>query len=276
VRRLSLPDGLYISISQLKCWLRCPRQYALKYIRGVEAAFLPTAFAFGSAFHEALAAHYLELKNTGELLRRELALDVFRDAWERARSGPVPLQAEEDEGEELSALTDKGVAMLDVFLEFAEDAAAHQVVEAVEHPFAVSIFDPDTGEVLEEQLVGTVDAIIKENGRRILLEHKTAAKKYSADQLRFDHQPTAYRYAARMMKLGDVTVRYQVTTKTKAPAVQIEDVLRCEQDEDDLLRTALGVLRSIDAGADYPIRGWQCRSCPFAHACKGSSKRCGS
>jgi CRISPR/Cas system-associated exonuclease Cas4 (RecB family) len=270
VRRFALSDGLYISISQLKCWLRCPRQYALKYIVGTEPAFVPTAFAFGSAFHEALAAHYSELMNTGELLRRELALDVFRDAWERARSGPVPLQADEDDAEELSALTDKGVAMLSVFLDFAEDAAGHQVVEAVEHPFAVSIFDPDTGEMLEEQLVGRVDAIIKEDGRRILLEHKTAAKRYTSDQLRFDHQPTAYRLAARLMGLGDVGVRYQVTTKTKTPAVQIDDVVRREQDEEDLLRTALGVLRSIDAGADYPVRGWQCRGCAFAHSCRGA------
>jgi hypothetical protein len=266
-----LPEGLYISVSQIKCWLKCPRQYVLKYVRGVDAAFVPTAFAFGSAFHEALAAFYSEATTTGERLRRELVFDVFRDAWDRACSGPVPLQAEEEDDSNVSALTDKGIEMLGVFLEFAEEAVQHQVVEAVEQSFVAPLHDPDTGEVLEEALVGTIDAIVVEGGRRILLEHKTASRRLSRDVLEFDPQPTAYRYAARMSGLGDVGVRYQVTTKTKVPAIQVEYVVRGEQHEDDLLRTALGVLRAIDAGVEYPVRGWACKSCPYAHACRGAS-----
>lgn len=273
MRRATLPEGLYVSVSQIKCWLKCSRQYVLHYVRGVEPAFIPTPLAFGSAFHEALAAFYSELKNTRAPLDREPARDVFRDAWDRAASGPVPLQTDEDDDVSVSALTDKGIAMLDAFLEFAEEAAMQQVVEAVEQPFAVSIHDPDTGEVLEEALVGTVDAVVRENGHRVLLEHKTAARRMGRDQLDFDPQPTAYKYAARTMGLGDVGVRYQVVTKTKSPAIQIEDVVRGAQDEDDLLRTALGVLRSIDAGVDFPVRGWQCRSCAYAHACKGGPSR---
>lgn len=56
--RPKIPDGLYTSVSQMKCWLRCPRQFELKYVRGVEPAFVPVNLAFGSAIHEALAAHY--------------------------------------------------------------------------------------------------------------------------------------------------------------------------------------------------------------------------
>ncbi|WP_242370665.1 PD-(D/E)XK nuclease family protein [Anaeromyxobacter sp. SG26] len=270
-RRLTLPEGLYISVSQIKTWLRCPRSYVLHYVRGVEAAFVPTALAFGTAFHEAAAALYLEAKNTGEPLRLAYVQDVFRDAWDRASSGPVPLQADEDGEDDSGALTDKGIAMLGVFHEFATEALAHQVVESVEQAFAVSIFDPDSGEVLEEQLVGTVDLVVREDERRVVVEHKTAARRYGADQLRFDIQPTAYKLAARLGGLGEVGVRYQVVTKAKTPALQVEDVVRGEQHEDDLLRTALGVLRSIDAGVDFPLRGAQCRTCPYAHGCKGAS-----
>lgn len=266
--RPTVPDGLYISVSQIKCWLKCPRQYVLKYVRGIEPAFVPTAFAFGSAFHAAVAAFYLELRNTGEPLQRSLAFDVFRDAWEHARSGRIPLQADEDEDRDLSVLADKGIAMVDVFLDHVGDRIGHQQVEAVEHSFAVPIHDPDTGELLEEQLVGTVDALIREDGRRVLLEHKTAARRYTADQLRYDPQPTAYRYAARILELGNVGVRYQIVTKATMAVVQVEDVVRGERDEDDLLRTALGVLRSVDSGVDYPIRGWQCRTCPFSYKCR--------
>jgi hypothetical protein len=144
-------------------------------------------------------------------------------------------------------------------------------VEAVEQPFAVSVSDPNTGEVLEEQLVGAVDAVVREGDRRILLEQKTAARRYGPHQLGFDLQPTAYKLAARLGGLGEVGVRYQIVTKGKKPALQVEDAVRGERDEDDLLRTALGVLRSIDAGVDFPIRGPLCDSCGYAYACRGAS-----
>ena len=67
--------------------------------------------------------------------------------------------------------------------------------------------------------------------------------------------------------------RFQVVTKTKVPAVQVADIHRDEQDEQDFLRTAGGVLKAIDAGVSYPLRGWQCRTCPFQDPCeqRGSS-----
>ena len=45
----NMPDGLHTSISQMKCFLRCPRQYELKYKLGIQPAFMPVPFAFGSA-----------------------------------------------------------------------------------------------------------------------------------------------------------------------------------------------------------------------------------
>ena len=85
-----LPDGLYISVSQLKTWLMCPRKYELKYIRGESPAYVPVNLAFGSAIHEALAAFYAEIKSTGSPLRRDLVLDVFLAAWEEGRGGRSP------------------------------------------------------------------------------------------------------------------------------------------------------------------------------------------
>jgi CRISPR/Cas system-associated exonuclease Cas4 (RecB family) len=109
--------------------------------------------------------------------------------------------------------------------------------------------------------------MVNDEGQRVVVEHKTAAKKYGLDQLRFDVQPTAYKLAAREMGMGEVGLKFQIITKTKVPAIQIADVHRDHQDEDDLLRTVGGVLRAIDAGVSYPVRGWACRSCPWAHAC---------
>lgn len=270
--RPKMPEGLYISISQVKSYLMCPRKYELHYILREEPAFVPVALAFGSAFHAALAGYYGEIRATGEPLRRDLVLDVFRNEWARTEEGPVPLQPDnQDEGTD--QIVDKGVAMLHAFLEHAGQAGPPEV-ESVELSFAVPICDVDTGEQLEEVLVGAVDLVLREDGQRVIVEHKTAAKKYGLDQLRFDIQPTAYKVAARAMGLGDVALRYQVITKTKIPAVQVADVHRDEQDEDDFLRTVGGVLRAIDAGVSYPVRGWACRTCPWRGPCetrRGSS-----
>ncbi|WP_242334604.1 PD-(D/E)XK nuclease family protein [Anaeromyxobacter sp. SG66] len=261
----NMPEGLYVSVSQVKAYLLCPRKYELKYVRGAEPEFVPIALAFGSAFHEALAAYYQELKTTGEPLRRDLVLDVFRSAWDRASDGPVPLQA--DEEDDLAGVVDRGVSMLHAFHEHAAKSGNVEV-EAVEHGFAITLHDPESGAPMEEQLVGTMDLVIREGAVRVVVEHKTAARRYTEDQLRFDVQPTAYKIAARESGIGDVALRFQVVTKTKVPVVQVADVHRDDGDEADFTRIAAGVLKAIDAGVSYPVRGWACRSCPFSSACR--------
>jgi len=256
-----MPDGLYVSVSQVKTWLMCPRKYELKYIRGVAPAFVPVNLAFGSAFHEALAGYYGEIKISGIPLRRDLVLDVFRAAWAKATEGDVPLQADDDDNS--GVIIDKGVSMLHAFYE----QAGTPVVESVEHGFTITLHDRDTGEALEEQLVGTMDLLIREEGRIVVVEHKSAARKFTEDQLRYDIQPTAYQIAARESGLGDVALRFQIITKSKVPSVQIADIHRDDQAEADFVRTATGVLKAIASGVSYPVRGWQCRGCPYESAC---------
>lgn len=271
--RPQMPDGLYISVSQVKSFLMCPRKYELHYVLREEPAFIPVALAFGSAIHAAFAAHYGEIKATGEMLRRDLVLDVFRDEWSKAAEGPVPLQPDEDDdGADGDRIVDKGVSMLHAFCENAAGSGMPDV-ESVELSFAVPILDAVTGELFEEQLVGAIDLVIRENGHRVIVEHKTASKKYSVDQIRFDLQPTAYKLAARELGLGEVGLRYQVVTKTKVPSIQIADLHRDDQDENDFLRTVGGVLRAIDAGVSYPVRGWACKTCPYQTACNSRAVR---
>ena len=38
--------------------------------------------------------------------------------------------------------------------------------------------------------------------------------------------------------------------------------------DDDM---TVGVLKAIDAGSFFPVRGWQCRSCPYRRQCAGGS-----
>jgi hypothetical protein len=206
------------------------------------------------------------VKATGEPLRRDLVIDVFRSAWDRAAEGPVPLQDEDED--DIASVAEKGVSMLHAFYEHAGRAGPVDVQD-VERGFAITLHDPSTNEPLEEQLVGMMDLVLRDEERRVVVEHKTAARRFTEDQLRCDVQMSAYKVAAREDGLGDVALRYQVITKGKTPAVQIADVTRDTGDEQDFLAITVNVLRAIDAGVSYPVRGWACRSCPFTAACRG-------
>jgi len=264
---VAVDDALTVSISQIKEFLICPRRYQLHRVLGVEPAFLPVPLALGSAVHAGFAATYLGIQATGHVIPLEAALQAFRDEWSEATDGPVALKLDVDDPDPV----DVGTRILAAFHRHVVETAEVSVV-AVELPFdGVELTDPDTGEVLDEQLSGVIDLVLREGANdNVVVEHKTAARKWTRDQLDHDFQLTAYQIAARQkLGLGDVNLRYQVVTKTKVAAVQVEDVVRDDLAEVDFLRTAAGVLRAIGSGSFWPLRSWACKSCQYAHACSG-------
>jgi CRISPR/Cas system-associated exonuclease Cas4 (RecB family) len=263
-----LRDGLHISVSQIRTYIRCPRAYQLRYVLGVKPAFKPKALALGSSYHAAVARFYVGVKEDGAPPALQLISDTFRDGWQREVDGDVPLQADDDEADDNGALIDKGIALLGAFYDVAVESLAGIQVEGVEKPFAVDIHDPETGEVMEERLVGAFDLLVNDGRRRTVVEHKTSSKKYGEDAIRWDAQPTAYRMAAKTLGLGDVGLKYQVAVKSKKPAMQVVDLTRTAEDEDEFRHVAVGVMRAVDAGIFMPLRSWACRSCPHAHACR--------
>ena len=140
-------------------------------------------------------------------------------------------------------------------------------VVGVEVPFAIDINDPVTGEVLEEKLIGALDLVVRESEKHIVVEHKSAAKKWSADQIKHDIQLSAYKLVAGELGLGDVGLRLQVLTKTKKPAMVVENTERGDKDIQDFIATVVGVLRAVDAGVFYPVRTSMCGGCAFQKAC---------
>lgn len=264
--RLVLGDALHFSISQLKSWLRCPRFFEFRYVRGLQPEFTPMNLAFGSAFHATLAHMYTALKERGAVPTLEEAQQHLFEEWKKGGSQAVPLQAEEDEKIGWDDLLDLGFRMLVPMRELVAGVDPKAVV-AVEQPFVVDVNHPDTGEVLDEKLVGVIDLVLEEEGHRVVVEHKTAARKFTADQVRFDLQPAAYGFAAGKLGWGEVGLRFQVVTKTKVPTVQVEDLRRDGDDVSDFLRTTVGVLKAVDAGISFPLRGWQCRTCQYRAAC---------
>jgi hypothetical protein len=94
-------------------------------------------------------------------------------------------------------------------------------VLAVEQPFAVPLIDLETGEVLDRALVGTLDLVERvAEGRLVVVDLKTAARKYGSLHVEALLQLSVYSDATSMNGLGDqedLRLRFDVLTKTKQP-----------------------------------------------------------
>jgi CRISPR/Cas system-associated exonuclease Cas4 (RecB family) len=248
----------HTSISQLKTFIQCPRKYFLQYIKGVLPGFRPLALVFGSAWHETIGQHLARPVPVDELrahLHDGLVRGLDRD--------DIPVLFDEEE-QDVGTVIDVAMRMLDVFL---ARVPLPEQVHGVELPFRLKLLHPVTGEFHPVPLVGAIDAIVEQAGRPVVWELKTAKKRWSADQLDFDLQPTAYGMASRALGYKNARLTLLVTTKGKTPDVQVENLVRHRRGELELVDTAFAVARAVNAGVDYPNRGWQCRTCPYAHAC---------
>jgi hypothetical protein len=221
------------------------------------------ALHFGIAWHETIGRWLLESTADARLNIDELQAHL-RQGIERAANTDGPPVLFDDDEQDLDGVIALGARMLVAFI---GAVPLPEKVLQVEHPFALELHDPETGEPLPVPLVGAIDAVVVDHGKVVVWELKTGKKKWSADRISFDLQPAAYLLRASQ-QWSDPLLKLIVTTKAKSTTVQIEEVGRGEQDHVDLGATAASVMRAVAAGVDHPIRGWQCRSCAVAGHCR--------
>jgi CRISPR/Cas system-associated exonuclease Cas4 (RecB family) len=255
----------HLSASAIGKYLRCPRSYRYRYIDHRIPETRASSLLFGSAIHHSLAFYYSALRRIDPEPDIAELCDVFRGAWaENLDDGPPVLFGDDESADKL---TDLGAKMLGAFI---EKAPLYPEVVEVEMPFSVELADPDTGEVLP-RLVGVLDAVVRErdgDGGYAILEHKTAAKRWTEDKLAFDNQITAYSLAAPQLGFGDdAAVVVQVFLKTKNPDLVLYRPHRSDADRRDLVDIVRGITRAVRAEAFHPIRDWHCRGCEYASAC---------
>jgi hypothetical protein len=259
----------HISVSSLGTWLRCPRKWKLHYMERAEASHRSIGLVFGHAWH-ALIGFLLMTHQRGQKLERGVLRDYFADALRRELESDGPPILFDDEEDEDALLT-IGARMLDAFL---DRVPLPDRVIAVEAPFRLQVFDPETGEALPAPLIGAIDAVVELSRRREIWELKSGKKRWAQDAVLYDFQPTAYRMALRAQAAAgrkphpDVHLKLIVTTKAKTPDVQVEDLVRSEDDERDLAETAASVMRAARSGCFHPVRSWMCGTCEYAEVCR--------
>ena len=243
-RLRELRDGLHVSVSQVKCYLRCPRQYQFRYVLGCRARVHAGQLGLGQrrsrrAWRRSTVGH----DDIGIARVRRLPGGVSRHAGGVQAKSRLPIK----DGDKIEA---QGEALLKVFYETTYQDPPNVV--GVEVPFTIDLADPVTGEVLEEKLVGALDLVVRAGKKNVVGEHKTAARKWSKDQIEHEIQLAAYKMVARTLGLGEVGLRLQVLTKTKKPKMIVENTDRTERDEREFMETVVGVLRAVDAQGVLP------------------------
>ncbi|HTA93413.1 MAG TPA: PD-(D/E)XK nuclease family protein [Polyangiaceae bacterium] len=261
----------HISVSSLSTYLKCPRKWRLHYLERAEASHRSIGLVFGHAWH-ALIGFLLMTHQRGQKLERSVLREYFADALRRELESDGPPILFDDEEDEDALLT-IGARMLDAFLDRVPlpDRVLH-----VELPFRLELFDPETGEALSAPLIGAIDAVVEfsQRQRQEIWELKSGRRRWAQDAVLYDFQPTAYRMALRARTFAerrarpDADLKLIVTTKAKTPDVQIENLVRGDDDERDLAETAAGVMRATRAGCYFPRRTFFCGGCEYAEVCR--------
>jgi len=259
-----IPRRPHVSFTQLDTYLRCPLRYRFAYVDRLPPEFVPASLAFGSGIHGAIGFLLRQVKKGQPPSLADLQ-GYFEGLWQ-LETGTRPIRYGEKESKE--NLLDLGARMLEVFLVRQEPGA--EVVD-VEYPFEVPLVSQETGEVLEPSLVGSLDVLERSpDGRLVVVDIKTAARKYTDLQVEASLQLSIYSYAVAMTGLADeedLRLRFDVLTKTKEPQLHRHWTTRDRAANLRLFRLVSEVLHSIDAGAFHPIVGWHCQACPYQSEC---------
>lgn len=252
----------HTSVSAVREFLICPRKYFFHYIEKAAPEFRPAALAFGSAWHSTIGEWLT--KPSEDVHLEELRQHLREGIVSRLNDDGANIlfdDADQDEG----SLVDTALRMLDVFL---AQVPRPEKTLAVEAAFSLELKHPATGEALPVPVIGAMDAVVLAGGIGSVWELKTAAKKWSAEQLEHDLQITAYKIAARELGYDGARLEFLVVTKTAKAAVQRAVAVRHEADERELVDVIFSVHRAVKAGVDHRARSWACQSCAYAGACR--------
>jgi len=205
------------------------------------------ALVLGGAVHEAIEVYYRTIAETGEPASVALLLDAYSDSWNRDLESGLPVRSKD-----LGADREMGLSLVRTFHDQVPRPAD---VVAVEQAFALPLVDPDSGLMLDRLLVGAIDAIVVDHeGREVLVESKTAGRRWSRDQLDYDPQVSIYQMAVREMGIAtNPVLRYDFLLKLKSPCLESAEVTRGPNLEREALVVIAQVLRAVDAGIHYPF-----------------------
>ena len=180
----------------------------------------------------------------------------------------APLLFKKDMPDTASAVA-MGKRMLEVFHQEAEVDGFR--VEAVELPLAANLYN-HRGELMDIQLVGVLDLLIRDKQGVMAVDHKTSRQAKSQANVDEDLQLTAYSYLLAANKhvfpKAEVRCQFNVLRKLKTPKLETYHTVRGPEARKRFAKLCVTVLSGIDNQVYLPCRSWLCSDCEYAAACK--------
>jgi len=239
----------HVSHSQLNQWLRCPRQWEFRYVKGLK---MPPSGALieGGCYHKALELNFRQKIASFEDLPVDECLDAFSDEWERRL---VEEEFIEWENRTPGFHKDEGISLVTEYM-----ASTSFTVQPAKVEEAI------VTEVAGVKFVCVPDI---EDVKKIVIDHKTAARAYRQEDVDKDLQASAEAFAL------DRPIMFQnhIAVKTKVPKIQVIKSFRIRTDIDWWAKLAAQVVAHMKTGIAPPNpNGWHCspRFCGFYGVCR--------
>ncbi len=196
----------HLSVSQMKMYSRCPRQYEYRYLYGLKER--PAgAMIQGGAFHETIEDNLTQKIQTHTDLPMTEMTDRAAQHWDDKLQKEPDIQWKDDKPGDLK---DETVLLVKTHHKELAPALSPKLVE---HEFRLPVGDT-------HDLLGYIDLVETTD---VVVDHKTFAKTPSQGDVDRDLQLTAYALARSLEGEPAPELRLDVVVKNKTPkAVQIK------------------------------------------------------
>lgn len=255
---VDLPND-YISVSQVSTYLRCPKQYEWRYVKGMISP--PAArMAEGKAMHKSVEVGNRERLLSGMLAPLDMLLDAYSDSWKEER---VDVEDwDEDHTEDLILKRDRVFLMT-----YHKNYMPRVEPKNIEQRFWL------TTRNLHIPVLGYIDLIAQDNHaenpeKEVVVDYKVVSRKIPQDEVDRSLQLTTYSRAANASH-----VRFDAFVKTKTPKVVILKSGRTLKDWLWGEQVIEGVASAITAGVFPPClpTDYSCSAkwCGYYSRCRG-------
>jgi hypothetical protein len=241
-------DIPHLSHSRVNRYLTCPEQYRLYYIENLRPKVPSAALVFGQIVHQSLA----------ELFQRKAdPVKCFADSWWMLKDFRLGF----NQRESWEKLKVSGEKLLGKFV--SEELPKLDQITAVERPFSLSITS------LELPFVGIIDLVSQFNGKRTVVDWKTAGSAPDGFEAAMSDQLSAYQLAEPETE----QLALCVLVKTKEPLIEWHCVNRTGEQLTEYLAKIGHVAREITAGRFYKRSGLWCSWCDYLPVCLGDKRK---
>ena len=251
----------HLSASGIGDYLECGLLYKFARIDKRRPERIADSLVLGKAIHAVLAYFYQELKGGGRLTQKHLE-EAFDHHWDRLAHGRYDINYKS--GKSYHSYRDEGKQLLAAFLQQLPQEECAML--GIEQPFIFEMAG------LPVPLIGIFDLVLEDPaGTIVIVDHKTASKAYSMNEVNQNLQMTIYHMAARANGYGDreILLRLDCLIKTKVPKFEQFYTTRADWDERKMVKKIMAVWDGITKGVFIPNdTSWKCRRCGHQTACR--------